>query len=253
MKTCVLVTAGGRNIGLTIARRFAQAGKNVVITGRKAETVEPVAQQIAEEFGVECFALALNQIQTETVDAMFAELDERGYVVESLVCNAANPGIGQPIIGTPLEDWRAVIDTNVIGTYALASNAAKRMIDNGIEGSITIIASNQAHRGIPKRSAYSASKGALSAMTKVFAVELASKGIRTNCVMPGRVRTDVFDHFSEEQTAAVLRNIPTGALVEQDEVAEAAFYLASPAARSITGIDFVIDGGCEVQMFSNQN
>lgn len=251
MKLCAMVTAAGKNTGLAIAKRLAKDGKDVVITGRDAAKIQPVADGIAEEFGVKCLCLSMNQIDTATVESAFAELDSLGYVVETLVCNAANPGIGQPIIGTPLEDWRAVIDTNVIGTYAVASAAAIRMVEAGIPGSITFVASNQARRGVPARSAYGASKGALSAMTKVFAVELAAKGIRTNCLMPGRIYTDVIDRLDDEQKTQITNRIPTGILVAQEEVAEAVAYLASDAAKNITGTDFLIDGGCDAQMFSS--
>lgn len=167
------------------------------------------------------------------------------------MCNAANPGIGQPILDTPIDQWAAVIDTNVVGTFVVAREAVRRMIDGGVKGCVTIVASNQAKRGVPQRSAYSASKGALSAMCKVFAVELGVYGIRTNCLMPGRVRTSVFDNFSDEVVQGIVERVPLRTLVREDEVAEAAFFLSCPEAASITGLDFVIDGGCDAQMFSS--
>ena len=251
MKRCVLVTGGARNTGLAIVRRFARAGCDVVISGRDVKPVEPVARAVSDEFGVDCRALTLDQGNSKTVEEAFFQIDEWGFVVETMVCNAANAGIGQPIIETPLDEWAAVIDTNVVGTFAVAREAVRRMVDNEVRGCITFVASNQARRGVANRSAYSASKGALSALCKVFAVELGEFGIRTNCLMPGRVRTAVFDRFDDEAVKQIVDRVPLRTLVQEDEVAEAAFFLAQPGASSITGLDFVIDGGCDAQMFSS--
>jgi NAD(P)-dependent dehydrogenase (short-subunit alcohol dehydrogenase family) len=238
----VLVTGATAGTGLAIARRFLQAGYGVYISSRRAEDARKTAASLAEEYQLPVQGFRLDPAEGEAgVSAIFAEIDD----LHALVLNSANLGM-TPSLADPLTleiaEWAEVINTNVIWNFALARHAARRM--RAHSGAIVFIGSNTSRRAIAGRSAYIASKGAISSLSKALAMDLAPYGIRVNCLMPGMIGTIRWDARSAAEQEMSKRHIPLGKVASYDEIAEGAFFLAHSATQS-TGTDMIIDGGVD--------
>jgi NAD(P)-dependent dehydrogenase (short-subunit alcohol dehydrogenase family) len=166
--------------------------------------------------------------------------------VDVLVNNAAVDHVGD-LLETPLDEAREVFETNVLAALAMLQSAARAMRGEG--GAIVNVTSRLASIGVPTMSVYGASKGALLALTRGAAVELAQYGIRVNAVAPGMTRTEMFEAWLELQDdrsaveERVIAGIPQGRLAEPSDVAAAIAYLASDDAAHVTGISIAVDGG----------
>lgn len=168
MRQLCIVTGAAEGTGLAVAQRFARAGWAVCITSRNAEKAQTAAAQIAKEYRVPAYGVGVNPARREDVQALYQAVDAQAVPLGAIVLVAADLGMNQPALDTALADWERVIQTNVIWNYLLAREAARRMQNTG--GAIVIVGSNTAVRAIPNRSAYIASKGALSALSRALAV-----------------------------------------------------------------------------------
>ena len=229
MSRSVLVTGGNRGIGLAIARTFAAAGDAVTITYRSGEPPDGVA-------GVRC-----DVTDAASVDAAFAEVEQRQGPVEVLVANA---GITKDTLVLRMSDdqFTSVLDTNLTGSFRVVKRAARGML-RARRGRVILIGSVVGLLGSPGQVNYAASKAGLVGMARSLARELGSRGITANVVAPGFVESDMTAELSEDRRAEILSGIPLGRYAQADEVAAAVRWLASDEAAYITGAVIPVDGG----------
>jgi 3-oxoacyl-[acyl-carrier protein] reductase len=225
----VLVTGGNRGIGLAIARAFASAGDKVAVTYRSGEPPEGL-------LGVKC-----DVTDAESVDAAFAEVEAAHGPVEVLVANA---GItrDQLILRMTEDDFAAVVDTNLAGSWRVAKRAAKGMLRLK-RGRVVFISSVVGLLGSAGQSNYAASKAGLVGLARSLARELGSRAITFNVVAPGFVETDMTAELSEDLQQTYKGQIPLGRFCSPDEVAGVVRFLASDEAAYVTGAVVPVDGG----------
>jgi 3-oxoacyl-[acyl-carrier protein] reductase len=225
----VLVTGGNRGIGLAIATAFREAGDQVAVTYNSSPPPEGF-------FGVKCDITDQKQ-----VDAAFDAIQEQQGPVEVLVANA---GITRDTLLLRMsdDDWDAVIQTNLTGSFRVARRAAKGMLRLR-KGRIVFISSVVGLLGSPGQVNYAASKSGLIGMARSIARELGSRGITANVVAPGFVETDMTAVLPEETQKQYLSQIPLGRFGLTEEIANAVRWLASPEAGYITGAVIPVDGG----------
>ena len=253
MKT-VLITGACINTGVAIVEKFAAEGWNVVFTGRSIEKVSEAKARYEAKFPtVKIIGYTLDSldengnVDEEAVSAMFRDLDEKGVFIETLVCNAADQGLGIKVFENPLSDFMRVLHTNVVWNYCLSEYAAKRMKDNG-GGNIVFVNSNTAYRAIPDRIAYSASKGGQLGMMRAMALDLGKYNIRVNAVLPGMIKTDRWEKNPDFYATVPSRYTPIGDVAVGEDVADAVWYFAAHA-RNTTGAELVVDGGNTIQLY----
>ena len=229
MSRSVLVTGGNRGIGRAIAEAFVASGDKVAVTVRSGEPPEGT-------LGVKC-----DVTDPESVDAAFAQVEEAHGPVEVLVANA---GVTRDtlLLRMSEEDWSAVIDTNLTGSYRVAKRAAKGMLRLR-RGRIVLISSVVGLLGSAGQVNYAASKAGLVGVARSMARELGSRGITTNVVAPGFVETEMTAVLPEETQAQYKSQIPLGRYASTQEVADVVHWLASDAAGYITGAVIPVDGG----------
>jgi 3-oxoacyl-[acyl-carrier protein] reductase len=226
----VLVTGGNRGIGLAIARAFADAGDNVVITHRSGMPPEGLQ-------GVTC-----EVTDSASVDAAFTAAEEIfGGPVEVLVANA---GITRDTLLMRMSDdeFDSVIDTNLAGAFRCARRAATGMIRKR-RGRIVFISSVVGLYGSPGQANYAASKSGLVGLARSISRELGGRGITANVVAPGFIDTEMTAVLPDEQKKAYLANIPAGRFATPVEVASVVRFVASDDAAYITGAVIPVDGG----------
>jgi 3-oxoacyl-[acyl-carrier protein] reductase len=225
----VLVTGGNRGIGLAIATAFAEAGDKVAVT---YHSNEPPAGFL----GVKCDVTDADQ-----VTAAFERIEAEQGPVEVLIANA---GITRDTLLLRMsdEDWDAVIDTNLTGSFRVAKRAAKGMLRLR-RGRIVFISSVVGLLGSPGQVNYAASKAGLVGMARSMARELGSRGITTNVVAPGFVETDMTAVLPEETQKQYLSQIPLGRFGLTEEIAKVVRWVSSEEAGYITGAVIPVDGG----------
>ena len=235
------ITGGNSGIGFAIAKLFVAEGARVAITGRNPASLE----KAAAELGQNALALQADVGDVAAIERAVAEAAERFGKLDIIVPNAGISG-NTPIGGTSLEAFENVIRTNVTGVFFTVQAAAAHMNEGG---AVVLIGSVHAVLGSPGAAAYAASKGAVRAMTRVLAGELAPRRIRVNTVTPGATRTPIWDKRAPtpEAFAALearfARAIPLDRIAEPEEVAEAVLYLSSDAASGVTAAEIAVDGG----------
>jgi NAD(P)-dependent dehydrogenase (short-subunit alcohol dehydrogenase family) len=238
-----MVTGASRGIGRAIALRFARDGDDVIGVGRDLEALEDLAGESAHISVAGC-----DVTDERAVKALFAAHDD----VEVLVCNAG-AAAAAPLERTTLETWRSLLDANATSVFLALREAIPAMRRRG-RGRIVVIASTAARAGAPYTAAYAASKHAAVGLVRVAASELAGTQITANAVCPTFVDTPMTDRSvasiaertgrGEDESRAVLAaQSPLGRLLDPEEVAAAAYWLASDDAVSINGQTVVLDGG----------
>ncbi len=226
----VLVTGGNRGIGLAIARAFADAGDEVVITNRTGDAPEGLR------------AVRCEVTDTDSVNAAFDEAETLlGGPVEVLVANA---GITRDTLLMRMsdDDFDAVIATNLAGAFKCARRASKGMIRLR-RGRIVLISSVVGLYGAPGQANYAASKAGLVGMARSISRELGGRGITANVVAPGFIDTEMTQVLSEDLRKTYLATIPAGRFATPEEVAQVVRFVASPDAAYITGAVIPVDGG----------
>lgn len=229
MGRSVLVTGGNRGIGHAIATAFAAAGDDVAVTFRSGEPPHGF-------LGVRC-----DVTDTAEVEDAFATIEAAQGAVEVLVSNA---GITRDTLLLRMsdEDWSAVLDTNLTGSFKVAKRAAKGMLRMR-RGRIILVSSVVGLLGSAGQVNYAASKAGLVGMARSMARELGSRSITTNVVAPGFVETDMTADLSDATKAGYLKAIPLGRATSAEEVARVVRWLASDEAAYITGAVIPVDGG----------
>ncbi len=236
-----VVTGAGRGIGLAIARRLATDGAKVAVVSRTEANAAKAAAEINEANPGAAHAYAVDMADGVAVAAAAKRIVEDFGKVDILVNNAGVTRDGLTMRMSD-EDWDTVLDTNLKGAFH-AVKAFQRSLLRQKDARIINVASVIGLIGNAGQANYAASKGGLIALTKALAKEFAGRGVTVNAIAPGFIQTDMTSALNDAQREAILRQIPLGFLGEADDIAHAAAYLASPAARYVTGQVLVVDGG----------
>ena len=242
-----LVTGAGRGIGATIARYLAEAGAEVVLLSRTLSELQTVAQQIAEAGG----RASIRQCDVIDAKALRAIIDELPRL--DILVNNAGTNIPEPMIEVSDEHLDHLLNLNIRSCFIAAQAAVKKMLQDPDRvkkgGSVIHISSQMGHIGSPNRTVYCATKHAIEGLTKAMAIELAEQNIRVNSVAPTFVDTPLVRQVvnTDEKRAFLFSKIPLGHLAETEDIAAAVAYLASPAARMVTGTCLKVDGGWTAQ------
>lgn len=248
MNRSVFVTGATNGTGYAIAKRFAEEGYDVFLTSRSKENAEEAAAKLAAETGRNVVGYGLEAFNEAQVKAAFADIRKRGYLLDTLVCNAANLGIRQDTLTVDIKDFMEVINTNVGWNFMMAREAALQMKEKG-KGAIVFINSNTAYRAIPSRAAYSSSKGGVLALSRALAVDLGPFGIRVNCVLPGMIKTSRWESNYNGCRNVLSNYTPLGDIAAFEDIANAAWYMGSDQSRNTTGAELVVDGGNMIQLY----
>ena len=233
-----IITGGGAGIGLAIAKRLADEGAAVAVWDRSADALELAGRTLALRD-----ARAVDVAQPDAVaGAMAGSLAALGGKLDILVCSAGITGPNGPVRDYPVEQWQRVIDVNLNGLF-YCNRAAVPAMERANYGRIVNIASVAGKEGNPNAAAYSASKAAVIGLTKSLGKELASTGIRVNCVTPAAVRTALFEQMSPQQIDYMLSKIPLGRFGEISEIASLVLWLCSEECSFSTGAVFDLSGG----------
>jgi 3-oxoacyl-[acyl-carrier protein] reductase len=235
-----LVTGASRGIGHAIALAAAGAGARVIGTSTTADGAAKLTAELTSH-GYNGRGVVLDAGSPASIDALIAALDEAGELPTLLVNNAAITRDALLLRMKP-EDWDAVITTNLTAVYRLSRACVRHMMKER-RGRIVNLTSVVGVTGNPGQANYAAAKAGLLGFTKSLARELASRGINVNAVAPGFIDTDMTRALSEEQRAALLKQIPAGRLGTAEEVAAAVLFLLSPQAAYITGETLHVNGG----------
>ncbi|MEE2789811.1 MAG: SDR family oxidoreductase [Myxococcota bacterium] len=239
----VVVTGGGSGIGRVIAEEMTRLGARVAIGARKIERLEETAAAIRTDGG-EVYYAPLDIRDEAAVIDWVTDLDETWGPIDVLVNNAGGQ-FPSPAIAIRPKGWRAVVETNLTGTWLMTQAVAEKMMGQGGGKVINIVANMW--RGFPGMAHTGAARAGVVNLTRSLALEWAKNKILVNAVAPGVIRSSGLDTYPEEVRAAleteVPKHIPLKRLGRMDDVAWAVAYLASPAGDYITGETICVDGG----------
>ena len=235
-----VVTGAGRGIGRAIALQFAAAGAKVACVSRTQENSDKVAQEIRSNGG-SAWAYAVDVSDMTAVTSVAEQILKEAGRVDILVNNA---GVTRDTLLMRMSesDWDTVLNTNLKGAFALTKAFTRGFLKQR-SGCIINVASVIGLIGNAGQANYAASKAALIGFTKSVAKELGSRGITVNALAPGFVETDMTAALKEETRSQLLKQIPLERLGKPEDIANAALFLASPAAAYITGQVLAVDGG----------
>jgi len=237
------VTGAGRGLGRAGALALAGAGANLTLVSRTRSQLEETAAAVERLGRNALVATADTRNQKEVEAAVRAAVEAFGRI--DILFNNAGTNIRKNVVDMPDEDWQTIMDTNVKGAFLVVRAVARQMVRQG-SGAIINMSSMSAMSAEPTKAVYAASKGAIALLTKGLALELAPHGIRVNAIAPGYMLTSLVKGGLEadvERKKRVLARIPLGRLGEPEEIGGALVFLASDAARYITGATITIDGG----------
>lgn len=236
-KTAVITGAGG-GIGRALARAFAGQGTRVILLDRDEERTAP----LVAELGNDAFTLACDLSKADEIAAAAEKVEIAGGA-DILVNNAGilRPG---PLESVSEADWSAMLAVNLTGYLAAAQAFGKGMINRG-DGALVHVASIAGSHPQPASGAYSASKAAILMLSRQLAFEWGPKGIRSNTVSPGLVRTPLSEPFYRDEVVKEKREamVPLRRIATPDDMADVALFLASRRASYVSGQDIVVDGG----------
>jgi NAD(P)-dependent dehydrogenase (short-subunit alcohol dehydrogenase family) len=246
----VLITGGGSGLGLATARCMVLSGAEVIITGRREAVLrEAVADlntsSVGDQDGTGRAHYIVNDVSKldgleELVDQIYSEFGP----IDCLI-NNAGINLKKPALAVTDADFDRIIQTNLSAVFALTRACAKRMITRKT-GSITMISSMAAYYGIDRVVAYAASKAGIEGMVRVLASEFSPHNVRVNALAPGFIKTAMSAaamNSDPDRRDRAMRRTPMGDFGHPDDVGWAAVFLASDAARYITGISLPVDGG----------
>ena len=237
-----LVTGAGRGIGRGLALAFAEAGADVALNARTESELEVVAKEI-EALGRRAVTITAS---VETADGARKVVEQaiEGLGQLDVLLNAAGTAIRRPAEEVTEEQFERQINVNLRGTYFACQAAGRHMLERGT-GSIVNIGSLTTSFGLPLRSVYAATKGAVGQLTKTLAVEWAARGVRVNCIAPGWILTPLTQplHDDPKQSEWIVGRTPMGRWGTPEDLQGVAVYLASEASAFMTGQTLYVDGG----------
>jgi NAD(P)-dependent dehydrogenase (short-subunit alcohol dehydrogenase family) len=228
-----LITGGTAGIGLACAQLLAREGASVIITGRDAERGKAAAEAIDG-------SVRFVQADLSDIGSMKSLVAQAGNV-DILVNNAASFPAALTV-DQEVASFEKTFDTNVRGSYFLAAGVVPGMLERR-HGSIINVTTMVASKGVPGAGTYSASKAALESLTRTWAAEFGSGGVRVNSVAPGPTKTEGVEAEWGETNEELGRSLPLGRTARPEEIAEAVLFLASPRSTFITGSILHVDGG----------
>jgi NAD(P)-dependent dehydrogenase (short-subunit alcohol dehydrogenase family) len=229
-RTTAFVTGGSSGIGAAVATRLLASGAQVATFDLRGDAPEGA------------LALTGDVSDSRDVNAAVAEAEAQLGPLSVLVCSAGIPGQSLPTVDVPDDEWRRVMAINVDGTFWCNRAVLPGMIERGY-GRIVNIASIAGKEGNPMAGAYSASKGAVIALTKAIGKDVARAGVLVNCVAPAVIETPILEGVSEEHVEYMLARIPMGRMGKPEEVAALVCWLASAECSFSTGAVYDISGG----------
>lgn len=239
----IIVTGGSKGIGSGIVTELANAGANVVFTYNKNQELAELllSQLVAYEGKIKAFPMDVTQ--PESVQAMMTFATTTFGPLYGLVNNAGIRS-DRAFYSMEFQEWDTVFQTNVNGVFHVTQHFVRSILRTG--GRILNIASVSGLHGMPGQANYSSSKGALIAMTKTLAKELAPFNIQVNAIAPGYIETDMVASMPEKEKEKIPLKIPLKRLGTIEEVAKAACYFLAPDSSYITGQTLTIDGGLSI-------
>lgn len=244
----LIVTGAGRGIGAGIARAAAADGYRVGVLDVDASAAAAIADEICATAGPEgAVPLVASTADESAVEAAFATFGP----VDVVVNNAGIVRFG-PLSELSLDDWRAVVDVNLTGTFVVARAAAARMAASGGGCIVNITSMNGVAPG-PNAGAYGATKAGVALLTQQMAIEWGGQGIRVNAVAPGLIDGGMSEPIYADPVTRAAREskVPAGRLGTVDDIAQTVLFLASDAASYITGQNILVDGGVTMSMIAN--
>jgi NAD(P)-dependent dehydrogenase (short-subunit alcohol dehydrogenase family) len=241
-----VVTGGNAGIGEAIAKRFAEEGASVVITGRRQLELDRVVNVIRLNKGKALGVPGSVTDEAHVLDVVRRTLDSFGKI-DILVNNAGIGAFGKRFHETDDASWANVLDINLTGVFRMTRAVVPQMVKQG-RGSIVNISSIASLVGLSGLAAYTASKGALDALTRALAIEYAKEGIRCNVVNPGLIDTPMAAPLmaNPDMLTPILAQYAIRRPGTPEEVANMVLYLASDEAAWVTGATFPLDGGMTV-------
>ena len=239
-KRHAVVTGAAQGIGLSIARRLLASGASVSLWDRDEEMLLSASRQLGSAEFVS--TQAVDVADAASVEAATAATLDKHKTVDILVCNAGIAGPNHTTWEYPIDDWKRVIDINLLGVFFCCRAVVPHMLQAGY-GRIVNVASIAGKEGNPNASAYSASKAGVIALTKSLGKETAGKNIAVNCITPAAARTRIFDQMTQQHIDFMLSRIPRGRFLEVDEVSAMVAWLVSEENSFTTGAVFDLSGG----------
>jgi meso-butanediol dehydrogenase / (S,S)-butanediol dehydrogenase / diacetyl reductase len=238
---CAVVTGGGSGIGAATARLFAAEGARVAVLDRDLPHADQIAGEIRDAGG-KVLALACDVAKEEQIRECVGKVADSFGPIDVLFTSAGT-AFRRSVSETEAGDWDRLMEINLRGPYLCAKFCLQHFRPEG--GSIIHVSSVTGITGVRSRAAYSASKGALVALTRNMAMDLASRKIRVNCVCPGFVRTAMAQPLLSDPVRheRLVSMHPLGRLGEPEDIAQAVLFLASEESSWMTGASLVVDGG----------
>ena len=235
-----VITGGAEGFGRAIAERFLASGAAVSLWDNNADLLEQTARELRRSGNVDSAVVDIADLRQ--VDAATETTLRNAPRIDILVANAGLTGPNVPLWEYPPDDWKQVIDVNLVGTFNCC-RAIVPVMRRQQYGRIVTMGSVAGKDGNPNASAYSAAKAGIIALTKSLGKELASLDIAVNCVTPAAAKTRIFDQMSEAHIAFMLSKIPRGRFLEIKELASLVTWLASEENSFSTGAVWDLSGG----------
>ncbi|MES2776864.1 MAG: SDR family oxidoreductase [Bacteroidota bacterium] len=235
-----IVTGGGSGLGFAIAQKFVENNITTIIAGRNVEKLNSAKEQLGDL----CFALPCDISDLKSIPPFVENIITRFGRIDILV-NNAGINLKKEFTEVTDEEFQGILTTNVTSVFVMSREVVKHMTQKK-SGCIINISSMAAQYGIPKVIAYTASKTAIDGMTRAMAVELSPNGIRVNAIAPGFIYSPMTEkalNSDPERKAKVFGRTPMGTMGQPEDIGNAALYLASEAAKFVTGVVLPVDGG----------
>ena len=240
-----IITGGGSGIGAEIARAMAEKGSHIVIFDIHSDEGAKIAELLEDQYDIQAFSIEGDVSVEQDVIKMVEETIDKFGRIDILVNNAGMSAPPVPTISQDVKDWQRVIDVNLRGSYLCSKLVGQEMVKKRY-GKILMISSIAGTIGLPQKNSYSSSKAGVNMMTRTLASEWAQYNINVNTIAPGFILTPFFQRGIENKSFEkdeVIKMTPLGTLGQVEDVADAAIFLCSDAAKFITGVILPVDGG----------